>query len=184
MINKDEETYSKYLEGVRPLKKKNKIEKKIKQIPKNLIKKTNKIEKKESEKQTKTKKTKSKYLIQSNNTNKKLRRGKIQVDKKIDFHGLTVFDAEEMFSESVLQNYYKKKRCLLFVTGKGLNINYQGDNEKDLKNPKLYYGKIRSAFLEWVKKPQLAKFILTIERANQEHGGDGAFYVYLRKNKN
>ena len=52
------------------------------------------------------------------------------------------------------------------------------------KSPKLFYGKIREAFLEWVKKPELAKYILTTEKADFKHGGDGAFYVYLRKNKN
>ena len=34
------------------------------------------------------------------------------------------------------------------------------------------------------KKPELAKYILTTEKASFAHGGDGAFYVYLRKNKN
>ena len=33
-----------------------------------------------------------------------------------------------------------------------------------VKNPKLYYGKIREAFLSWVIKPELAKYILSIEK--------------------
>ena len=37
--------------------------------------------------------------------------------------------------------------------------------------------------LEWVKKPELAKYILSIEKAKIEHGGDGAFYVFLRRKK-
>ncbi len=30
----------------------------------------------------------------------------------------------------------------------------------------------------------LSKYILSYEQASIEHGSDGAFYVYLRKNKN
>ena len=31
---------------------------------------------------------------------------------------------------------------------------------------------------------KFSKYILSFEQASIEHGGDGAFYVYLRKNKN
>ena len=34
------------------------------------------------------------------------------------------------------------------------------------------------------KKPGISKYILTTEKADLGRGGDGAFYVYLRKNKN
>ena len=47
--------------------------------------------------------------------------------------------------------------------------------------PKLFYGKIRESFMRWVTKPELLKFILSVERASTKDGGDGAFYVYLRK---
>ena len=35
--------------------------------------------------------------------------------------------------------------------------------------------------MRWVTKPELLKFILSVERASTKDGGDGAFYVYLRK---
>ena len=53
-----------------------------------------------------------------------------------------------------------------------------------IKKPKLYHGVIRSAFFNWVKSKNFSKYILSFEQASIEHGGDGAFYVYLRKNKN
>ena len=80
-------------------------------------------------------------------------------------------------------NYYQNKRCLLFITGKGLYKQKKLFGDGLNKNPKLFYGKIREAFLGWVNKPELAKYILTTSKASFEHGGDGAFYVYLRKNK-
>ena len=49
---------------------------------------------------------------------------------------------------------------------------------------KMTSDEIREAFLQWTKKPELTKYILTIQKAGFAQGGDGAFYVYLRKNKN
>ena len=125
----------------------------------------------------------SQYIFEIGKTNKMLRKGQVFIDKKIDFHGKILSQAEDEFQKTVIESYKQKKRCLLFVTGKGLN------KQKNLfdggldKSPKLFYGKIREAFLGWVKKPEMSKYILTTNKAGFEHGGDGAFYVYLRKNK-
>ena len=113
-----------------------------------------------------------------------LKKGQIPIDKKIDFHGKILSQAEDEFHKTVIESYKQKKRCLLFITGKGLNKQQNLFDDKPNKVPKLFYGKIRGAFLEWIRKPELAKYILTTEKADFEHGGDGAFYVYLRKNKN
>ena len=50
--------------------------------------------------------------------------------------------------------------------------------------PKLYHGIIRASFIELARSKKFSKYILSFEQASIEHGGDGAFYVYLRKNKN
>ena len=70
---------------------------------------------------------------------------------------------------------------MLIVTGKGL---FKAGYHKEGEELKLYYGVIRAAFLSWVKSKQFSKQILSFEQASMEHGGDGAFYVYLRKKKN
>ena len=70
---------------------------------------------------------------------------------------------------------------MLFVTGKGL---FKSKNYEESDKPKLYHGIIRSSFIEWAKSKKFSKYILSFEQASIEHGGDGAFYVYLRKNKN
>ena len=54
----------------------------------------------------------------------------------------------------------------------------------ELGGPKLYHGIIRASFFDWVKSTKFSKYILSFEQASIEHGSDGAFYVYLRKNKN
>jgi len=184
MNKKDDQIFFKYTQGVEPINRKNKIKKGIKKIPKNIIKQSQQINKLKTTEEKKTDKTTApEYLFETGKTNKMLRRGQVFIDKKIDFHGKTISQAEDKFQKTIIECYKQKKRCLLFVTGKGLHKqkNFFGDNLD--KSPKLFYGKIRGAFLEWVNKPGLAKYIITTEKASPAHGGDGAFYVYLRKNK-
>ncbi len=90
-------------------------------------------------------------------------------------------EAEEIFSSTILECFNKNKRCLLFITGKGLFKTKDSEYNDD---PRLYHGVIRAEFFKWVKSKNFSKHILSFEQASIEHGGDGAFYVYLRKNKN
>lgn len=124
---------------------------------------------------------KDKFKIEKNKINKKLKKGKIPVDKKIDFHGYSLFEAENIFINTIKSSYLKNLRCLLFITGKGIlkktNNTYQDGISK------LYFGKIRNNFISWTKKNELSRFILNVEQAGIEYGADGAFFVYLRKNK-
>ena len=121
----------------------------------------------------------SSFELEKTNINKKLKKGKIPIDKKVDFHGLSVLDAELLFTESVRLCYDKNLRCILFVTGKGILKKPQDTS----LNSRLYYGKIRNSFGDWTKKNELQKYILSVEQANIDHGADGAFFVYLRKKK-
>ena len=181
----EDDPFIKYAKKVTPIRKNNRVKKEIKQAPKNIIKKES-ILKKPEEKKTKTiKEAISKYVIESGKTNKLLRRGKIKIDRKIDFHGKSFDQAKEEFKKAVINNYFQDKRCLLFVTGKGL-LKKNKPNEDGLlpESPKLYYSKIRAGLLEWAKDPEMSKYILTLEKASPMHGGEGAFYIYLRRNKN
>ena len=183
MSKEEDDFFLQNVRGVEPIKRKNHIRKKIKKIPKNIIEKKESNKQKTKEAETKKKKQQI-FSLEFGRTNKKLKSGKITIDKKIDFHGATLAEAESIFKNSVIKNYNDKNRCLLFITGKGLNKKNYLDNDTEEHRPRLFYGRIRSAFLDWVKKPEFAKFILTIEKASIEHGGDGAFYVYLRKKSN
>ena len=185
MNKKDDKIFYKYTQGVEPINRKNKIKKGVKKIPKNIVKQLQRTKKTETNEEIKTEKISTpKYFLETGKTNKMLRKGQIFIDKKIDFHGKILSQAEYEFHKTVIESYNQKKRCLLFVTGKGLHKQKYLLDYSLNKNPKLYYGKIREAFLNWVKKPELQKYILSIEKADFEHGGDGAFFVYLRKNKN
>ena len=111
--------------------------------------------------------------------NKELKRGKINIDRRLDLHGYTLIDAYEKFKTEVKKMYKAKKRCILVITGKGLNNKNNNINEK----PKLFHGKIKNSIISWINEEELKKHILTYQDAGFEYGGDGAIFVYLRKNK-
>ena len=183
----NESIFSIFLKGVKPLKKSNKIIKKVIIERKLIQKNTNNNEKKENKPTPlDTNKTFEKEAFKNNKKhlepergpiNKKLKGGKIQIDKKIDLHGYTLEEAKNEFINVIADCYEKNLRCVLFITGKGLkrNLNLYTDN-------KLYYGKIRNNFMDWVADDRVSSKILTVQQANIRHGADGAFYVYLRKN--
>ena len=183
MSNKDDNNiFLKSLVGVKPLKKNNKI---IKPMPKPIKSDTLRpiIKEPESDKvyeKVKNITAQQKTAIQKSDINKKLKKNKIPVNRKIDFHGCSLTDAKKIFFNTINDCFLKNFRCILFVTGKG-SIKKENDYSQKTK---LFYGKIRNNFVSWTTHNAVQSKILNVQQANIENGGDGAFFVYLRKNKN
>lgn len=179
MKKKDEEAFLRSISGASPIIKKDNVSKEIPSVPDPTYltpyKEVALYTAKETNKKHKT--SKSLFVLERGTINKKLKRGKIPINKKIDFHGFSVSEAEEIFLSTVLECYNRNLRCILFVTGKGI---LKKDN-KETGETKLYYGKIRENFFTWVKKMEVQKYILSVEQAGIDQGADGAFFVYLRK---
>ena len=101
------------------------------------------------------------------------------VTKSIDLHGCTLEEANNYIQEFINKSYEDNINKLIVVTGKGLHSN----NEK---NP--YVSKelsiLKYSVPEFIKKNiDLMKKISEIKSANIEDGGDGAFYIYLKRKK-
>ena len=181
MNNEENDLFLKQMKGVTPLKKNNRLinkktNNKNKSVKKKIkLKNTNNLEI-EKEQEVKN----SHFALENVNIKKNIKKNILKIDKKIDFHGRGLLEAEEIFSSTISECFNKNKRCLLFVTGKGLFKNKKDEHEN---KPQLYHGIIRAAFFDWVKSKKFSKHILSFEQASIEHGGDGAFYVYLRKNR-
>ena len=177
----DNNIFIKSVKGAKPLKKTDKV---IKRIPKTklAIKKMSNLEINEKRKiYEKTKIFPPKELkIEKNTINKKLKKGQILIDRKIDFHGCSLAEAKQIFLDTISDCFVKNYRCLLFITGKGVRKK-PIDN---LHNNKLFYSKIRNDFMSWTLTNKVQSRILNVQQANPKYGGDGAFFVYLRKNKN
>jgi len=96
---------------------------------------------------------------------KSLRQGDIEIDAKLDLHGLTQIEAFDALTDFMERKTKAGKRCLLIITGKG-----RGGS-----------GVLRRSLQGWLDQLPQAKRILALRSAAPQHGGDGAFYVLLRK---
>ncbi len=177
-MSDDNDIFLKKMKGVTPIKKNNKIKQQILKTPKKNIKKNTENKPNPNINKPKTIFKTQNLKLEKVDIKKNIKRRLMKIDKKIDFHGRGLIEAEEIFSDTIKDCYNNNKRCILFVTGKGL---YKKNN--DYNPPRLFYGIIRESFTDWASSKKFSKYILSFERASIEHGGDGAFYVYLRKKK-
>ena len=180
-MNNNNDFFLKQMKGVSPIKKNDRIKKEDRKVNYQSEKK-NVVEKPEvitSNVNTLIKN--SEFSLEKIDLKKGIKKGSFHIDKKIDFHGKSLLESEEQFNNIIIESYNSGQRCLLFVTGKGL---FKSKNYEESDKPKLYHGIIRSSFVEWARSKKFSKYILSFEQASIEHGGDGAFYIYLRKNKN
>ena len=89
-------------------------------------------------------------------------------------------NANDIIYEFIVQSFTEGVQKLIVVTGKGLH----SENEK---NP--YVSRdlsiLKYSVPDFIKKnKKLMGMIYDISEAKIEDGGSGAFYVYLKKNKN
>ena len=118
-----------------------------------------------------TEKLPNKDFKHQKNNNLKLR--------SIDLHGYTLDEANKIIESFINKAFSENVNKLVVVTGKGLH----SENEKDP-----YVSKdlsiLKHSVPEFIlNNESLKKKILQIEEAKIEDGGSGAFYIYLKKNK-
>jgi DNA-nicking Smr family endonuclease len=99
--------------------------------------------------------------------------------KSIDLHGYTLDQANKLIEDFIIKSYEESINKLIVVTGKGLH----SQNEKDP-----YVSKelsiLKYSVPEFISKNKnLMKIIYEITDAKIEDGGEGAFYIFLKKNK-
>ena len=99
--------------------------------------------------------------------------------KSIDLHGYTLDQANKFIERFIIKSYEENINKLIVVTGKGLH----SQNEKDP-----YVSKelsiLKYSVPEFISKNKnLMNVINEITDAKIEDGGEGAFYIFLKKNK-
>lgn len=106
---------------------------------------------------------------------KKVRRGRIEIDGTIDLHGMTQTEAREALRRYIGARASRGDRTILVITGKGLktdNDYIAAMNER---------GILRTMLPIWLSEPGLAHMISGWSLAARGHGGEGAWYVRLRR---
>jgi DNA-nicking Smr family endonuclease len=94
-----------------------------------------------------------------------LRLGKIEIEARIDLHGMTQEKAYAALENFMATQAKRGHRHLLIITGKGKNKE----------------GTLRSNLPHWLQSLPETPQILTLRPAAPKHGGEGAFYVMLKK---
>ena len=109
----------------------------------------------------------------------KLKKKKQYKTRSIDLHGYSLKEANETIQDFINKSYEENVNRLIVVTGKGLHSN----NEKDpyvSKNLSI----LKYSVPEFIENNiELKKKILEITNAKIEDGGEGAFYIHLKRKK-
>ena len=112
--------------------------------------------------------------------NKDLKKKEKQVFKtrSIDLHGYNLDEANQIIENFINKSFLENINKLIVVTGKGLH-------SKNDNNP--YVSKnlsiLKYSIPEFIyNNSHLMKMINEITDAKIEDGGEGAFYIYLKKN--
>ena len=103
----------------------------------------------------------------------KIKRGKQKIDGWIDMHGLRQEEAHRALNSFVASAYRRGHRCVLVRTGKGHRA---GDGKREA-------GVLRRMTPRWLTEGANKDKVLTYSPAQPHHGGSGALYVMLRRNK-
>lgn len=111
------------------------------------------------------------------NTFQKFRSGQMSIDGTLDLHGMTQPEAHDALIRYIGASYRMGRRCLIVVTGKGQR---SADADNFLHGGR---GVLQRAVPKWLNQLDLRPMILAIAHAQPKHGGAGALYVLLRRQR-
>ncbi|MEQ8246842.1 MAG: Smr/MutS family protein [Alphaproteobacteria bacterium] len=112
-------------------------------------------------------------------TQVRLRRGQVEIDGRIDLHGMTQNQARPALEAFVDRAVAAGHRCVLVITGKG---SVRPGDEPGVMPDRLR-GVLREQVPRWLVVPPLARLVVTWQPAARQHGGEGALYLLLRRQK-
>ncbi|MGZ9115941.1 MAG: Smr/MutS family protein, partial [Methylocystis sp.] len=92
----------------------------------------------------------------------KIKRGRIDVDAKLDLHGLRQAEAQRSLTAFLRRCQSNGARIAIIVTGKGLTRD-EG-------------GVLRRVVPMWLEAPNLRDVVVGFGEAARHHGGEGALY--------
>ncbi|QJB57770.1 Smr/MutS family protein [Pseudodesulfovibrio sp. zrk46] len=103
-------------------------------------------------------------------TFQQLKAGALSVASHLDLHGMTSEQAHESLLFFIRESYMQGHRCVLVVTGRG--VNSPGGQSI-----------LRRETESWLTRDPLKRAVLAFCTAQPKDGGAGAIYVLLRKQK-
>ncbi len=108
---------------------------------------------------------------------RRIARGIVEIDDRIDLHGLRQVDAERRLRAFILGARAQGLRTVLVITGKG------GERSTNPRDGESERGVLRRSVPLWLEQPDLRDCVAGIAPAHIRHGGSGAIYIHLRKRR-
>ncbi|MCK5285010.1 MAG: Smr/MutS family protein [Alphaproteobacteria bacterium] len=112
-------------------------------------------------------------------TEERLRRGQMEIEARLDLHGMTQGEAHSALMAFIVSCYEQRKRCVLVITGKGKKSRDTNDDWLVSKS-----GILKRRVPEWLSVEEMKPYVLRFVTAKSRDGGDGALYVLLRRQRN
>ncbi len=103
-------------------------------------------------------------------TAERFRRGLMPIEATLDLHGHNRTTGRQALKSFLTNHQAAGRRCVLIVTGKGLKNDWS-------------VGVLRQAVPRWLNTEEFRKLVLAFAYARPHHGGRGALYVLLRRNR-
>jgi DNA-nicking Smr family endonuclease len=98
---------------------------------------------------------------------RKLSRGHLALEARIDLHGLIQSEAHGILLDFLIRAHERGLRHVLVITGKGSSLGSDGA--------------LKRAVPLWFSKTEFRYLISSYETAARQHGGEGALYVRLSR---
>jgi DNA-nicking Smr family endonuclease len=106
------------------------------------------------------------------------RRGKIEIEAKLDLHGLTQDSAHAALRGFIQTAHFHRMRTVLVITGKGFKTHKRDAEPWEYVEE---VGVLRRRLPQWLGSAELRVMVSGYSAAHVRHGGEGAFYVTLRR---
>jgi DNA-nicking Smr family endonuclease len=117
-------------------------------------------------------------------TGQRLTRGQVDIDARIDLHGTGVELARHRLLGFLTNARTSGNRLVLVITGKGASpfARHTLHGSSHFHAPERE-GRLRRLLPEWLNEPEFRSLVSGFQPAHPRHGGGGAFYVKMRRDR-
>jgi DNA-nicking Smr family endonuclease len=103
----------------------------------------------------------------------RLARGTEAIEARVDLHGKTQSEAYAALSSFLRKAQSDGSKFVLVITGKGGNAREDGSER----------GVLKRQVPQWLRLPEFRRYVLGFEDAHHRHGGAGALYLRIRRQR-
>ena len=103
----------------------------------------------------------------------RLARGTEAIEARVDLHGKTQSEAYAALFSFLRKAQSDGAKFVLVITGKGGNAREDGSER----------GVLKRQVPQWLRLPEFRRYVLGFEDAHHRHGGAGALYLRIRRQR-